>query len=125
MREETLPHAIAAFRRAERGICGYCVHVEMAEAFHRLGMPDSALAYYEQWAAAGEDLWYGPGVYNIWQPVAFLRLAELYEAKGERAKAVQFYRSFADLWREADPELQPRVREARRRLAELLAEPRQ
>jgi len=51
-------------------------------------------------------------------------MGELYEAKGERAKAVDFYGRFADLWRDADPALQPRVREAKRRLANLVAEPR-
>ena len=124
MRDETLPQAIAAFRRAEHGICGYCAHVAMAGAFDRMGLPDSALTYYEKWAGAGEADWYGPGVYNIWQPLAFFRMGELYEAKGERAKAVDFYGRFADLWRDADPALQPRVREAKRRLANLVAEPR-
>ena len=47
------------------------------------------------------------------------RLAELYEAKGDTAKAVEQYRAFIDLWKNADPELQPRVAEARRRLAQL------
>src|SRR5438094_486599 len=75
MRDETLPQAIAAFRRAEHGICGYCAHVAMAGAFDRMGLPDSALTYYEKWAGAGEADWYGPGVYNIWQPLAAPRLA--------------------------------------------------
>jgi hypothetical protein len=47
------------------------------------------------------------------------RLGELYEAKGDTAKAVEQYRAFIDLWKNADPELQPRVAEVRRRLAQL------
>ena len=31
---------------------------------------------------------------------------------------------FIELWKNADPELQPRVEDARRRIAELVAEPR-
>jgi len=47
------------------------------------------------------------------------RLAELYEAKGDTAKAVEQYRAFIELWKNADPDLQPRVTEAKRRLAQL------
>ena len=43
------------------------------------------------------------------------RLGELYDAKGDRAKAIDYYGRVAELWRNADPELQPRVAELRRR----------
>jgi hypothetical protein len=47
------------------------------------------------------------------------RLGEPYEPKGDTAKAVEQYRAFIDLWKNADPELQPRVTEIRRQLAQL------
>jgi tetratricopeptide (TPR) repeat protein len=94
----------------------------MADAFDRLGMPDSAIAYYQRWADYGEVGWLA-GIYSIQAPIAYFRLAELYEAKGERAKAADFYGRFTELWREADPDLQPRVREAKRRLVRLVREP--
>ena len=47
------------------------------------------------------------------------RLAELLEAKGDSARAAGHYRRFIDLWKKADPEFQPRVAEARARLAKL------
>jgi len=53
-------------------------------------------------------------------PAAHLRQAEIYEAMGEPAKAAEQYARFVDMWRDADPELQPIVEEAReavRRLA--------
>jgi hypothetical protein len=34
-------------------------------------------------------------------------------------KAAEHYRAFIELWKSADPELQPRMAEARRRLAKL------
>jgi tetratricopeptide (TPR) repeat protein len=123
MRKETLPQALEAFRAALRGACTYCVNVTMADAFDRAGMPDSALAHYQRWADAGEDNWDG-GRYNLWQPVAYFRLGELYQEKGDTAHATEFYGKFAELWKDADPELQPRVKEAKRRIAELVAEPR-
>ena len=52
-------------------------------------------------------------------PGVHRRLGELYEAKGDASKAAEHYRAFIDLWKNADPELQPRVTEVRQRLAKL------
>jgi tetratricopeptide (TPR) repeat protein/aminoglycoside phosphotransferase (APT) family kinase protein len=122
LRKESLPEALAAFRKAAVS-CAYCVDPELARAFEREGMADSALAHYQRWADAGENLW-EPGIYYHWAPLVYFRLGELYEAKGERAKAKDYYGRFTELWREADPEFQPKVKEAKQRLTELVAEPR-
>jgi hypothetical protein len=53
------------------------------------------------------------------QPMFNERLAQLYEAKGNRVKAAEHYRKFIELWKNADPELQPRVQDARERLRRL------
>jgi hypothetical protein len=53
------------------------------------------------------------------------RLGELYEAKNDRAKALDHYGKFVELWKNADPELQPKVAEVRKRMTRLrAAEPR-
>lgn len=52
------------------------------------------------------------------------RLGELYEAKGDRDKAASYYSRFIALWQDADPELQPKVAEAKARLARLTADER-
>jgi hypothetical protein len=57
-------------------------------------------------------------------PIGLMRLGEIYEQKGERAKALAYYTRFVDFWAGADRELQPRVAEARERIALLSAEPR-
>jgi hypothetical protein len=49
----------------------------------------------------------------------YKRLGELYEARGDRQKAVSYYTKFVELWKNADPELQPKVAEVRRSLARL------
>ncbi len=121
LRKETLPEAIAESRRIP-GACDYCIAIGMAQAFDRMGMPDSALAHYETWAAMGENLWWLE-VYFTRQPLTYFRMAELYETRGDRARAIDYYGRFTELWRDADPELQPQVRTARRRLADLVAEP--
>jgi DNA-binding SARP family transcriptional activator/TolB-like protein len=50
---------------------------------------------------------------------AHLRQAEIHETLGNRAEAADHYRRFLELWRNADPEFQPKTESARRRLAEL------
>jgi tetratricopeptide (TPR) repeat protein len=49
------------------------------------------------------------------------RLGELYEAKGNTEKALEHYQAFVELWKNADPELQPRVRDVRGRIDRLRA----
>jgi hypothetical protein len=53
---------------------------------------------------------------------SYKRLGELYEARGDRRRAADYYGRFVDLWKNADAELQPAVREARARLAQLAKE---
>jgi hypothetical protein len=50
------------------------------------------------------------------------RLGELYEARHEPERAATMYRRMIALWREADPELRPRVAAVERRLAALTVE---
>ncbi len=52
-------------------------------------------------------------------PAIHERLGQLYEAKGNPDRAAEHYRRFIELWKNADPEFQPRVADARRRLAKL------
>jgi serine/threonine-protein kinase len=60
------------------------------------------------------------GVYNApnWTP-AYFHLGRAYEQLGEFERAREQYAYFVDAWKDADPELQPRVDEARARLREL------
>jgi hypothetical protein len=47
------------------------------------------------------------------------RLGELYESKGATQRAATNYLAFIDLWKNADPEVQPKVQELRQRVARL------
>jgi hypothetical protein len=57
-------------------------------------------------------------------PMGLMRLAELYDQQGDRDKALLLYGKFVELWRDADRDLQPKVGDARARIAALSAEPR-
>ena len=100
--------------------CAHCLPLTLLYVFSTAGMTDSALAAFESYkrtsfggrALKGPDMSLGAWGYEI--------LAHLYEEKGDAVKAAEYYRIFIELWRNADPELQPRVADAQRRLAKLI-----
>jgi tetratricopeptide (TPR) repeat protein len=85
-----------------------------AELLTNDGREDEALGWFGSIAerAAYELVYLAP---------AHLRQAEIYDRRGDRDTAAEHYRKFIDLWRDADPELQPVVNKARERLAALEA----
>jgi tetratricopeptide (TPR) repeat protein len=117
--------AVEEFRKSDQqpdgpaSGCAFCLSMNLMYTFSEAGMADSALAQYElyrkgAWGSrplAGPDLTLGARGYEL--------VAKLYESKGDTAKAAEHYRTFIDLWKNADPELQPRVAEARQRLLKL------
>jgi hypothetical protein len=79
-------------------------------------MADSALAEYEAYRAKGIGARNRVGPDLVLGAPRSERIAQLYDARGDTAKAVEHYRDFIELWKDADPELQPRVKAARDRL---------
>jgi len=105
--------------RDEDRECELCGLVDLGDAYDQAGNADSALAYFERYVATpGNRL----ATDAAWLARTYRRLGELYEAKGNRSKAAESYGRFVDLWKDADPELQPLVREAKQRMARLAAE---
>jgi tetratricopeptide (TPR) repeat protein len=116
--------AVAAFRRSDVGYCIPCPLPGLARAYEAAGQPDSAIAAYETYANSfwflrfyGEE--YGLG--GLIGP-GLERLAQLYDEAGDVENAALYYARFVALWEDADPELQPRVEAAQRRLEQLIAE---
>jgi DNA-binding SARP family transcriptional activator len=100
--------------------CLTCGLPLLAQAHELAGRPDSAVVLYEQYLTTpnssktlGGFSPTGSGE-PFWLPVVYERLGDLYEQRGDTAKAVYYYGKFVDLWKDADPELQPRVEAARR-----------
>jgi tetratricopeptide (TPR) repeat protein len=118
--EGRLADAIDMFQRADRRSCRICVLPGLARIYDEQGKLDSLQAVLERYVLTPEDdrLWIDPvelaGVYR--------RLAALYEARGNVAGALDYYGRFVDLWKDADPELQPLVAEARESIERLSRE---
>jgi tetratricopeptide (TPR) repeat protein len=114
---EAIP-ALQAARVANQ--CALCYLPEISEAFGKLGQQDSARFYYEKFIANGSlyrvfvDAPYKANVYQ--------RLGELAEQRGDKKAAVEYYEKLIDLWKNADPELQPIVKDARARVTRLTSE---
>ncbi len=118
--------ALDEFRRADVGYdgapaneCAPCLPFNLARAYDAAAMPDSAIAMYERYLAT--PFW--PKMDAVLDPtrVPFIheRLGQLYEEAGNVQKAAENDRAFIGLWKNADPELQPRVAAARERLRKL------
>ena len=97
--------------------CAHCGLYREAELWERLRRPDSVLAVLER--AVGSMAYRDNPEDVMFYPPALKRLGELYEARGDRARARAYYERFAELWQNADPELQPQVAEVRQRIAAL------
>jgi len=50
------------------------------------------------------------------------RLGELHEERGNRENAIRYYNEVIDLWKNADPDMQPQVEDVRQRLARLVGD---
>ena len=139
--------AISEFRLADvrpdgpANACNTCLFAGLGRAFLLADQSDSAITMLEKyletphfWRFQDVDprlitpahkqtyLYYrfgdtDPG-FLAW---AYQRLGELYEEKGERSKAITYFTKFAELWKDADPDLQPRVAAVRARLEKLRA----
>jgi tetratricopeptide (TPR) repeat protein len=100
-------------------LCDQMAFLEVARAHDRAGRVDSAIAAYQRFANLKATRALGPtGMFDFATPkipVVWRRLGELYESKGDRRSAIDAYERFLDFWRNADPELQPVVRQVRER----------
>lgn len=110
--------AVKEVKASDIGSCTTCVLPVMALAYDYAQQNDSAIATYTRYVESpsmlnrfGNDGFFLPGSYK--------RLGELWEAKGDRQKAVRYYTKFVELWKNADADLQPKVAEVKKRITRL------
>ena len=113
--------AIVEFRKFDDGnACATCASPWLGLAFDRAGEKDSARVEYERFVdLPSADVWYDDSHLTS----AYERLGALYEDRGDRAKAIEYYQRLAKMLRNADAELQPRLRNAEKAIQRLAAEP--
>jgi tetratricopeptide (TPR) repeat protein len=93
---------------------------DIAHAYDQIGNTDSTLAVLTRFV---ETPYYGKYTSEAWFLAPTLkRLGELYEERGDVENAVRYYNEFVELWKDADPELQPQVEDVRQRIVRLVGE---
>jgi hypothetical protein len=93
-------------------VCSYEKLIE-ARLLAAAGQAQQAGAVLDQW------VWKAEGPFSV---LGRLEQGRIAERLGERQKAIDSYQFVVDVWRHAEPELGPYVREARAGLERLAAE---
>jgi tetratricopeptide (TPR) repeat protein len=107
----------SAFHIYNRGLA------EAANALERIGQPDSSIALLER--AMETPSIAGGALYEAtWYAQGLQQLGELYEAKGERAKAAEYYQKYLTLLRDAEAPMDAQVRAVREKYERVTSEPR-
>jgi tetratricopeptide (TPR) repeat protein len=124
--ERNAQEALVEFRRADVGYdggpaneCAPCLPFNLARAWDAAGQADSAVALFERYLATPYWFKVAPEFDPVRVPAIHERLGQLYEARGDAERAAGHYQRFIELWKNADPDLQPRVTAARERLRKL------
>jgi tetratricopeptide (TPR) repeat protein len=115
--------ALAAFERAARETpfvpawtSGFVSQAyeryQRAELLHDLGRDDEALRWY---GVFGDNSPYD----LVYLAPSLYRQAQIYDSRGQKATAVDSYKRFIELWKDADPQLQSMVANAKARIARL------
>ena len=117
--EKRYDDAVRDYRAANANRCGVCFNTEIARAYDLAGNADSAIAVLDRYISTATD-----PIDRIIEDGFSLagshkRLAELYDARGDRVNAMSHYTRFIELWKNADSDLQPHVAKARERLTQL------
>ena len=117
--EKRSDDALAIYRRLRdrQPTCQGCELYAMGETYDRAGQSDSAIAHFERLLAV-RQMNAGP----YWKPIMLRRLGQLYEKQGNRERALEYYGKFVDLWKDADPSVQPMVTETRQWISQLAGE---
>jgi tetratricopeptide (TPR) repeat protein len=117
MAEGKYADAIREYRISDVGGCVICALPALGRAYDLAGNADSAIAVFTRFVETPYLLRGSPDAANL--AGTYKRLGELHEAKGDRQKAVSYYTKFVELWNNADPDLQPKVAEVKKRLVRL------
>ena len=101
------------------GLLRWDMGLLIGDAYVAAGRTEEAAALYDSLTSSYRLNFTDNGMYGPVRPIAHERAASTYLTLGDTAKAVAHLTAFTELWRDADPELQPRVESALRLLSRL------
>jgi len=110
--ESALEHLRRA-REIEYGVVRINGRVLQGDAYAVLGRLEESAVQYDSALSSYHLNFRDDGLWAPLLPYAHRRLGDVYLALGDRTAAIEHYSAFTDMWRDADPELQPLVAEAR------------
>jgi tetratricopeptide (TPR) repeat protein len=111
--EHRYDDALRDYRLAkEKLVCNLCYVGNLAAVFGAAGRVDSSIAYAERALNA-------PQLGVRATPDMYEHVAALYEKRGDKQNAIKYYKRVPELWKNADPALQPRVKAAEAKIAAL------
>jgi len=97
-------------------------HLLLGDAYAALGRFEDAIVHYDSLTSTDRMNFVDFGTYGPLLPLAHERLGTVYLQLGDTVSAVRHLSAFAELWQEADEDLQPRVESARRTIERLTGE---
>ena len=106
-------------RVRDYGVVRVMSRILTGDSYAALGETERAVETYEGLLTSYRVNWRDSDLWAVLLPLAHERLGSSYLALADTARAVQHLEAFAEMWKDADPELQPRVTAARERAAEL------
>lgn len=118
--EAALEH-LARARARDYGVERVVSRILEGDAYAALGRTDPAIEKYEGLLTSYRVNWRDSDGWAPLIPLAHERLGSTYLALADTARAVEHLTAFAEMWEDADPELQPRVAAAGERAAALTA----
>jgi len=118
--EAALEHLERA-RVRDFGIVRVLSRVLTGDSYAALGMTERAVENYEGLLTSYRVNWRDSDLWAVLLPLAHERLGSTYLTLADTARAVEHLEAFAEMWEDADPELQQRVVAARNQGVELSA----
>jgi tetratricopeptide (TPR) repeat protein len=112
--------AVEHLNSLERSVCPECGQFWTGFLLEEAGDAAGAIAAWEEYLSHGWHVRHildADGLGSVYES-----LGQLYDSEGDLEQAAVNYARFVELWADADPELQPRVRAAQARLEEIVRE---
>ena len=119
--EESLEHLQQA-RAAQFGMLHRTSRLLLGDTYVALGRFPEAAAQYDTLTSTYRLNFDDLAAYAALLPLAHERLGSVYLTLGDTASAARHLAAFAELWNDADAELQPRVESAQRTLSHIVGE---